>query len=428
MVAVIGSGYSIRRTFHYNENKVNKGIAECLMAANYPIDLEHTDAHERINMLLKTAALRPDVKRKSTHISLNFAPGEQLSDSRLKAIAQEYMEQIGFGAQPYLVYRHDDAAHPHIHIVTTKIKADGDLITTQYIGRDLSEPVRKSIEQKYGLVRAEDHKKLQFSLKPVDATRVFYGELPTRKAIANVLESVLQGYKYTSLAELNAVLNQYNIGASSGNEDSRIYQHKGLIYHVLNAQGEPVGVPVKASSFHNNPGLKFLQERYLKNDVHRQQHKEKVKNTIDMLLLRNPKISLEQLVQKLKTGGIHTALRQNSDGVLYGLTYVDHRTKCVFNGSALGKKYSAKGMMERLENAFNKAKEQEQKPQFLPPSKDHSAPVTDKTRHENPSMPADQGEETNNEKGLVESLMQYEYSTQNVPYEWKKKKKKRKKR
>lgn len=426
MVTVIGSGRSIRRTFYYNENKVNEGVAQCLMAANYPIDLEQTNASMRLNMLLKTAALNPDVQRSSIHISLNFAPGEQLSDTRLKAIAQEYMERIGFGNQPYLVYRHDDAAHPHIHIATTKIRPDGSRIITQNIGKNLSEPARKALELKHSLVKAEDQKQQLFSLKPVDAIKVIYGELPTRKAIANVLETVLQGYKYTSLAELNAVLGQYNIHADQGNEQSRIYQHKGLVYHVLNVQGQPVGVPVKASSFHNNPGLKFLQERYLKNDIARQQHKEKIKSTIDKVLLRNPKITIEQLVLKLKAEGIHVALRQNSEGFLYGLTYVDHTTKCVFNGSALGKKYSAKGMMERLESSINKAKEQQQKPQFLPPPKDKSAPVTDTTGHEKSPVPANPEEENNNEKGLLESLMQYEYTNQSIPYEWKKKKRRRK--
>ena len=40
-------------------------------------------------------------------------------------------------------------------------------------------------------------------------------------------------------------------------------------------------------------------------------------------------------------------LRQNANGFLYGITYVDHQTKCVFNGSALGKAYSAKAIQER---------------------------------------------------------------------------------
>jgi hypothetical protein len=44
-------------------------------------------------------------------------------------------------------------------------------------------------------------------------------------------------------------------------------------------------------------------------------------------------------------------LRKSNEGQLYGITYVDHKTRCVFNGSSLGKEYSAKGIQESC--AFN---------------------------------------------------------------------------
>jgi hypothetical protein len=52
-------------------------------------------------------------------------------------------------------------------------------------------------------------------------------------------------------------------------------------------------------------------------------------------------------MDSLEKRGINTVLRQNNDGIIYGVTYVDHQTKCVFNGSILGKQYSAKGILER---------------------------------------------------------------------------------
>lgn len=425
MVTVIGSGTSIRRTFLYNENKVNDGVAECLMAANYPMDLEQLDARQRLNMLLKTAALNPDVKRSSIHISLNFAPSEQFSDHQLKAIAADYMQQIGFGNQPYLVYRHDDAAHPHLHVVTTKIRPDGSRIITQNIGKDLSEPARKAIENKYGLVQAEAQKEQVFSLKPVNTAKVSYGEQPTKKAIAGVLQSVLQGYKYASLPELNAVLNQYNISADRGSEDSRTYKHHGLVYRMLDGEGKAVGVPVKASAFYNNPGLQYLEKQFLKNDVYRQAHKDRVKNTIDLILLRNPGISLEQLSAKLKAEAIHVAIRQNADGFIYGMTYVDHRSKCVFNGSTLGKKHSAKGMLERMQlpsiSAIGAARQS--------PQQDHkNKTISDLAATHSTAAPVEKDTDTNKETGLIEGLMQHEYSDQHIPFQWRKKKKRGKRR
>ena len=86
--------------------------------------------------------------------------------------------------------------------------------------------------------------------------RVQYGKAETKRAITNVLDHVLPTYKYASLAELNAILQQYNIIADRGSEDSRIYQSKGLVYRVLDSNGEKVGVPIKASLIYSKPTLK----------------------------------------------------------------------------------------------------------------------------------------------------------------------------
>ncbi len=89
-----------------------------------------------------------------------------------------------------------------------------------------------------------------------------YGKSDSRRAIANVLDGVLNTYKYASLAELNAVLQQYNVLADRGGEGSRVYQNQGLLYRILDEKGNAIGVPIKASSFHNKPTLKYVEERF----------------------------------------------------------------------------------------------------------------------------------------------------------------------
>src|SRR3989337_1512495 len=142
MVAVIKTGSSIHRIFNYNEQKVKEGIAQCIAAVNYPKDVSHLTLSNKLNRLLNQAALNENVTRNSVHISLNFDPSEKLSQERLQEIAETYMQKIGFGEQPYLVYQHHDAGHPHIHIVTVKVRADGNRIDTQNIGRNQSEKAR----------------------------------------------------------------------------------------------------------------------------------------------------------------------------------------------------------------------------------------------------------------------------------------------
>ncbi|MGH2642976.1 MAG: relaxase/mobilization nuclease domain-containing protein, partial [Chitinophagaceae bacterium] len=271
MVAVIKTGHSIHRIFNYNENKVKQGVAECIGAGNYPVDVGKMTGKMRLNRLLKQAALNENVTRNSVHISLNFdASDRYLSKEKLMLIADTYMEKIGFGEQPYLVYQHFDSGHPHIHIISIKVRANGSRIDTQNIGRNQSEKARREMEKSFGLVVADERKKRQsFQLNPVDVRKVQYGRTETKRAITHVLESVLPSYKYTSLAELNAVLKLYNVMAERGSENSRMYKHHGLCYRVLDEQGNPVGVPIKASSFFNKPTLKSLEEKFLSNEDRR---------------------------------------------------------------------------------------------------------------------------------------------------------------
>jgi len=63
--------------------------------------------------------------------------------------------------------------------------------------------------------------------------------------------------------------------------------------------------------------------------------------------LKHPNLTLTNLIKALAKEGIAVIPRKNTDGRIYGITYVDHRTKCVFNGSALGKQYSAHGIQQR---------------------------------------------------------------------------------
>lgn len=349
MVAIIKTGHSINRILNYNENKVQQGVAECIGAGNYPVDIEKMGFTMKLNRFLKQADLNENVKRNSVHISLNFDMTEKgISNEKLMEIADAYMDKIGFTEQPYLVYQHHDAGHPHIHIISLKVRDDGSRIDMQNIGRNQSEKARKEIEITYGLIPAERHKReKELVAKPVVTSKIEYGRTETKRAITNVLDKVLQNYKYTSLPELNAVLQQYNVVADRGSENSRIFQNRGLVYRILDQGGNKVGVPIKASDFYSKPTLKFLEDRFNENEKGRAPHKSRIKNVIDIALLDNKKVSIHELAKIVALSGINMVFRQNAEGLLYGITYVDHQTQCVFNGSALGKLYSAKAIQKR---------------------------------------------------------------------------------
>lgn len=349
MVAVIKTGHSIRGMLNYNENKVNEGKAQCIGQHNYPLDADRLSYAMKLNLMQRQAQLNENVKRNTVHISLNFDPSEaNLPKEKLLEIAGTYMDKIGFGQQPYLIYQHHDAGHPHLHIATINVQGNGKRVVMNNIGKDKSEPARKEIEEHFNLIKAENHKKKIYRPEPV-STRVHYGKAETKKAIESTLMYVINNYRYTSLPELNAVLKLYNITADKGTENSRLAKHKGLLYHVLDSNGNPIGVPIKSSRLYGYPTLKRLETLFKRNETVSTDYKIYIKRAIDQAFFRSNIIMLPQLIKAIEKVGIDTVIRKNADGLVYGITFVDHKNHCVFNGSSIGKEYSAKGLQEKCD-------------------------------------------------------------------------------
>lgn len=259
-----------------------------------------------------------------------------------------YMDKIGFGDQPFLIYKHEDAGHPHVHIVSTTIKADGSRINTHNIGRNQSEKARKEIENLYGLIKAEKQQQLiKPGIKPVDAKKAIYGKSETKRSISNVVGAVFSQYKFTSLPEFNAALKQFNVVADRGKVEGRIYKNRGLVYCILDSNGNKVGVPIKASSIGCKPILDNLEKKFAASETAKESLKPFVKIKLDDCLSQSPS-TMKELMEYLKQKNMYTVLRQNAEGRLYGITFVDNQNKAVFNGSDLGKNYSAAALQSRL--------------------------------------------------------------------------------
>ncbi|GEO11791.1 relaxase/mobilization nuclease domain-containing protein [Segetibacter aerophilus] len=413
MVARIKKTKSLSNAVNYNEKKVQQNQAECINAANYAKDPEQLNFYQKLHRLEHQAALNERVIANSVHISLNFDAVDKLDKEKLNQIADSYMQQIGFGKQPYLVYQHFDAGHQHIHIVSTNITADGSRIEMNNIGKNQSEQARKKIEIEFKLVQAESKKQQQTQeLKAVSAQRIIYGKTETKRAITNVLNVVLPQYKYTSLPELNAVLKLYNVMADRGPETSKMYEGKGLVYRVLDEKGNKIGTPIKASAFYSKPTLPWLEQKFKENDVDRQQFKRRLKTKIDLALLQGGK-DLKSFSNELQKQGTHVAVRQNAQGLMYGVTFVDHVNKTVFNGSDIGKEYGAKGLLEK----FNSTEQKESV------SKGIKHEINDaKTDNKNVAGEIKKSIQNSN---LLDELLQPENQDSYLPIQFRKKKRKK---
>jgi hypothetical protein len=347
MVPVIDYSEELSKVLNYNEEKVQRGVAELLHAENFLQPTEKLNFYDKLQRFENLNRLNDTVALNTLHVSLNFHPADHPSKETLCEIAALYMDRIGMAGQPYLVYEHSDAGHPHVHIVSSLVRANGIRVKTHNMGKIQSVNARKEIDLKFGLKRVEDsqHTKI-YEPDPINAQKVIYGKQPTKKALKDVIRFVLKKYKFSSLPELNAVLQQYNVLADRGTLASRIYKSGGLVYRIL-SNGKPVGVPIKASDFHFKPTLKALNPIFYTNHESRKQYLPDIKSRITWVMNKNPK-TFDTWLANLRNERIQVVMRRNQNGIIYGLTYVDFKTKTVVNGADLGKAYTANSIVHAL--------------------------------------------------------------------------------
>lgn len=346
MVCKVRSGKNIKGALNYNENKVKEGVAECIGAVNFvaePQQLRFFDKLAGFGHLIEKNAR---AKTNCVHISLNFDVSEKLNQTKLNEIAADYMDKIGFGDQPYLVYQHNDAAHPHLHIVTTNVQEDGKRISIHNLGKNESETARKEIEEKYGLVKAGSTPKQELH---TNLNKAVYGKSETKRTIDNIVGEVMKRYKFSSLTEFNAVLRQYNVMADRGKEGMVMYEKNGLRFSLLDSKGNKVGVPIKASALYSKPTMKTLQNVFGTNSLLKESHKERLTKIVDSFFHATDKHTSANFCGYLKLYEINAMFREGKDGRVYGLTLVDNKRCTVFNGSDLGKGYSGQALIKRLE-------------------------------------------------------------------------------
>jgi len=211
MIAKISATENLGGALGYNFKKVEKGEANILLAAELYQSKEGRYTME--DVLADMEALIPKncrTKKTVFHCSLNPHPDEKLSDERLTQIAKEYMEALGYGNQPYIVFKHNDIAREHIHIVSLRIDGEGKKINDKFEKRR-SKKITDTLERKFGLIPSS--KVTDKAMKETPKIDTNKGNI--KEQVANVVRMVLKHYKFCSLGELNAILSRYQLAGGS---------------------------------------------------------------------------------------------------------------------------------------------------------------------------------------------------------------------
>ncbi|MBL7734429.1 MAG: relaxase/mobilization nuclease domain-containing protein [Chitinophagaceae bacterium] len=338
MIAKIGKGENLYGAISYNQKKIDSENGQVLLLNKIPETLDNTYSTNYLHQCFEpylSANIRTE--KPVRHISLNPDPKDKVSDAQFVEMAQEYMERMGYGKQPYVVFKHTDIERTHIHIVTVCVGIDGKKISDSY-DHPQSMAICRDLEQKYNLTPATEKQRTgdEQAFRPVD-----YRAGDIKSQIASVVRYLPKYYQYQNIGAYNALLSLFNITAEEVKGELHGQPKNGLVYFALNEQGEKASNPFKASLFGKHAGLEELQNHFAeaKKKMKTNPARAILKNTIEAAM--HTAMGETDFKKQLMEQGINTVVRRNDERRIFGMTFIDHESRSVWNGSALDKKLSA---------------------------------------------------------------------------------------
>ena len=348
MIAKISSTENLGGALGYNFKKVQHNEAAVLCVNELRKGFDGTFQMDKVLADMQKAIPEQCRTKKTVfHCYLNPHPDEKLTDEEFTQIAKEYMEALGYGKQPYIVFKHNDIAREHIHIVSLRVDFDGNKINDKFEGRR-SKKITNALEKKYNLIPSS--KVSERTTTETPKVNVVQGNI--KEQVANTVRSAMKHYTFCSLGELNAVLRKYNLAVEEVKTEYRGKQYDGLVYVPTDDKGNKVSTPIHASDIGRGVGYTAVQNKMLKS-------KQMVKPLIPTVrrkvleVMRTSPHTEERLRQRLEKQGLQVVIRKNDNGRIYGITFIDDEKGIALNGSRLGKGYAANKFNEYFSNPEN---------------------------------------------------------------------------
>ena len=305
--------------------------------------LEPFDKYGRMDVDAFMDSFRPylEANRRTTNtvfqVSLNPSPEDRLTDERLRDIAREYMERMGYGEQPYIVFKHKDISREHLHIVSLRVDEQGRKLPHDFEARRSMEILR-DLERKYNLhpsIKGEEQ------ADKVGLHRVDYREGNVKQQISSVVRSCLRNYRCSSYEEFRTLLEAFNVLVEERTGTINGRNYAGIVYGAMTDDGYGISTPFKSSRIGRDVGYKALQKYYENSKI-----KLKEDGTLDRLRqtvrdAMSPHNTRDEFRQLLKAENIDAIFRINPVGRIYGVTFIDHNDGIVARRSVLGKEFSA---------------------------------------------------------------------------------------
>ena len=186
MIAKQAKGADFYGVLKYNQGKVEKG---------YGVVLETNLASDKVVMQTKefnvVRQLRPNLSKAVYHASLSLPYSDSLSDKKFTDLGRDYLKDMGFDDNQYIIYKHTDQDHSHIHIVANRVKFSGDVVSDSHDYKR-SEAIVRKLELKYNLTLLKESKESNVLSKGEIEKCLRTGEAPERLELQRIINEIIK--------------------------------------------------------------------------------------------------------------------------------------------------------------------------------------------------------------------------------------------
>lgn len=322
VVKIMKSCPSVKNAMGYNERKVARGDAELLATAN--VRACDASIQDTFRFLENRNIKSKDV---SFHMSINPSETDGMTPEKALEFIGELMDGLGYGNQPYAVFRHTDIDREHYHVVSVKVNEQGKKIS-DFQDKRKAMSLTRQLADKYGytLGNGEGEKARE---QGIDIRR-FNPHLGNVVAQMETIFKECCTYHFTSFQQFQMLMESHglNVTHRSGDEST-------ILLQGLDKEGKPCTALIDerdtALSMYELYERRALQ-CYGKTSVRRREL-DKVDSLAAFCLPRST--SQRHFENMLRRHEIDLRIHRNSSGGILGATFVDHATKSAFKCSEL---------------------------------------------------------------------------------------------
>nr|WP_245872058.1 relaxase/mobilization nuclease domain-containing protein [Dysgonomonas massiliensis] len=241
------------------------------------------------------------------------------------------MEDMGYGNQPYVVFKHTDIDRVHLHTVSIRVDETGNKLDSNFENLR-SMKVCRQIEKDFNLHPATKQEQQAYSIptKPLN-----YKEGNVKQQVGNIIEALLNNYKFQSVGEFRTLLEKVNVSVEEvkGLKKGKPYYglaYSALIDHPTTMKKEKIGTPFKSSLFGKSINMQALEKHVekWKQQIQDNKTKEYLKPILAKAMQQSG--SMDEFKLLLKEKNIEPVFRQNEEGRIYGVSFIDYQNTAIW--------------------------------------------------------------------------------------------------